>query len=238
LQNAVSFIGLFCKRDLEFYRSYSLKPVHSKRGVEDRTRRIFDNEAHCNTPLQHTATYCNTHLQGEVCCRPNETYFRQWKTLQRTAATHCNTPQYALAARGVLQIKLEVFSLMQHTATHRCNTLQHAQAAKYVLQIKYVCYRSVSLFWPIKTRLNKSNTSLAVKFGCISFINLCMYMCVHRYSNRSVYLYICIHKYTYKYIYKYIYAYLYIYVYIYTHVYIHIHSYIYIYIFIYVRIYK
>jgi len=49
------------------------------------------------------------------------------KTLQHTAATHCNT----LLQHNTLQHAAHDAGALQHTATHCCNTLQHTVATQH-----------------------------------------------------------------------------------------------------------
>jgi len=105
LQNIVSFIGLFCKRDLSFYvPRISLVSWH-------KLCKTLQCVAHCNT-LQHTAAHCNT---------PQHTGGVNRDDRHADTTKHCNTLRHTATQCSTLHHTAAHCNTLQHTATH-CNT--------------------------------------------------------------------------------------------------------------------
>jgi hypothetical protein len=118
LQNTVSFIGLFCKRDL-FFGTVVLPQSHYS------TKEHVTGFSRCNTlqhtivtnTLQHAATHCNT-LQHTATNR---------NTLQHTI-THCIIPQRSMVPESHLLRCVAVWcSLLQCVAV--CCSVLHTRVS-------------------------------------------------------------------------------------------------------------
>ena len=116
LQHTATSLQHHCNTTATHYKTLQLKlqytatrcnitAIHAHK--QSGSTEMLHTLQHNATPLQHTATHCNTLQHIATHCN----------TLQHTA-THCNTLQHTATATSTH------CNTLQHTATH-CNTLQH-----------------------------------------------------------------------------------------------------------------
>ena len=152
MQNVVSLIWLFCKRDLlcihtdtEMASRHMYKCTSHLAHTSQRNS-LQQITTHCNIP-KHTATRSNTLQRSKIHCSTlfttKKAFFRvtaRGATLQHTAilnqhtATHCHALQCTAMHSNALQCTAILCNTLQYNATHcdrlqhnamYCNTLQH-----------------------------------------------------------------------------------------------------------------
>ena len=130
MQNIISFIGLFCKRNLSFKEPTNRSHPMERHAIHRVRCNILQHTATNFDILQHSATPCNTLQHRDVtfieytATHSNRQHTAtHCNTLQHTA-THCNTLQHNAAHCSTLQHTATHINPQQHTATHS-NTQQH-----------------------------------------------------------------------------------------------------------------